>query len=77
MTYIKHSHKAEASRGVQGGLLAVGTFSVTGEGSRHASAFGLGAELSGPWASRGSKLQKALDSESSPVTNTAPLHNSD
>lgn len=29
MTYIKHSHKAEASCGVQGGLLALCAFLVS------------------------------------------------
>lgn len=48
LTYIKHSHKAEARRECRVACLLFVFFSVTGEGSRHTSAFGLGAELKWP-----------------------------
>ena len=60
LTYIKHSHKAEASRGVQGGLLAVCTFLVSRVREADTpvpSAWELNP--SGPWASPG---QQATES---------------
>ena len=77
MTYIKHSHKAEARRECRVACLLFVFFRVTGEGSRHSNAFGLGAGLKWPVGLLGQQAAASCRLGRSPETSIAPLHGSD